>query len=203
MTTKKRASSLPSSSPSRNADNFFVLRIDGEYDQLLENTRKTEIAICLNQVSTSRGRTVKIDFSNEYGSGTIPRAKGRAHVERVLTPPTSPWVSSFHVPRISYTIKGKKSRRVTFTLDSSAPEGGVLEGKADKATVRVPPGQPNTSAPKMIYKPKSKANMSSEKSSGSLSDSKYGQDGAPAWGTSVRTETPSTGYGCVLRPGSS
>jgi len=76
VTTNKRASSLPSSSPSRNADNFFVLRIDGEYDQLLENTRKTEIAICLNQVSTSRGRTVKIDFSNEYESGNHPARKG-------------------------------------------------------------------------------------------------------------------------------
>jgi len=53
-----------------------VLRIDGEYDQLLENTRKTEIAICLNQVSTSRGRAVKIDFSNEYGSRRDPARSG-------------------------------------------------------------------------------------------------------------------------------
>ena len=42
------------------------MHVDGDYDQLLENIRKTEIAICLREVAGNLGRKIELAFANEY-----------------------------------------------------------------------------------------------------------------------------------------
>ena len=68
----------------RRADNYIALHVDGEYDQLLENIRKTEIAICLREVASSAGRKIDVAFANEYAAG--PKWGAIVPTQRVLAP---------------------------------------------------------------------------------------------------------------------
>lgn len=47
------------------ADNFFVLRVDSEYDYVLDNIRKTEIVTLLNELFELSKRKLTIVFSNQ------------------------------------------------------------------------------------------------------------------------------------------
>ena len=46
-------------------DNFLVLQVNGEYDQLIESIRKTEISVCLKELASSSGRKLDVVFNNQ------------------------------------------------------------------------------------------------------------------------------------------
>jgi hypothetical protein len=141
-------------------DNYLVLQVDGEYDQLLENNRKTEIAICLREVASAVGRKVEVVFSNEY---VVPQTAARLpcstihqhrhiHTHKQANKQTDTHIGSSSptsdqplAHRITYSIKGKKTRTIKLQEDASAPETGNLQPTGERATIAVSPGLPNTS----------------------------------------------------------
>lgn len=65
LTRRMELGSVSTVGLSQLADNFFVLKVDNEYDYLLDNIRKTEIVTCLKELRTKMGRELTIQFSNE------------------------------------------------------------------------------------------------------------------------------------------